>query len=338
MQKIKTKPIQERVLKTINLQYQVISVGIDVSKDKLDVGLWYADRRQSNSVFDNDSKGINKIISLLQKQGTAETVPCIIESTGNYHLRSAIMITQAGFCVKVINPLITKRHQKSSIRNAKSDPIDARRLAEIGLLEPELPVFIADKGIIGAKKLVSYLASLDKEKQRMTASLKQLRSMEKELNITIDLSHAENAIKAIKEQIKEIKTNICESAPPEAKIMSDKIPGLAEDKIAVILTMLRDKQFDSRDKLVAFFGMDIALRKSGKWQGREKLTKRGEPISRKTLYLIAWALKTHHPEFKKYYDRIYHEDKKHYTAALMAVARKFLKLLYAYYYKGTVEL
>ena len=335
-----SKTIQAPVdtLTSIDLRYPVICVGIDVSKDKLDLALLYADRSHSSHVFKNTSAGIKSLIALLQKQGTVETVPCVIESTGNCHLQSAIMITQAGFAVKVINPLITKKYQKSSIRNAKSDPIDARRLAEIGLLEPELLLFRADKSIIGTKKLISYLAHLYKVKQQMSASLKQLKETAKKLGLQVNVRSSVKAIAGIDKQIDSLKKEICAIAPPEAGKMAAAMPGLAEDKIAILLCLLIDKQFASRDQLVAFVGMDIALRKSGKWQGRQKMTKRGEPVARKMLYLIAWGLKSHHPEFKKYYDRLYRQEGKHYTTALMAVARKFLRLLHAYYYKRTVTL
>lgn len=329
-----TKP----TLTFTKLRYPVIGVGIDVSKDKLDIALVCADKQHSNHVFENNSRGIKSLINLLRKQGTAETVPCVIESTGNYHIQSAIMITQANFAVKVINPLITKKYQKSSIRNAKSDPIDARRLAEIGLLEPELLLFKADKSIISSKKLVSYLGHLEKTKQKMSASLKQLNETRKYLKIKIDLKPVARAIEKIDDQMKILKNEICLRAPKEAKELADAVPGLSVEKISILFCLIADKQFSNRDQLVAFVGMDLALRKSGKWQGLQKLTKRGEPVARKTLFKIAWGLKQHNPIFKKYYDRLYRQEGKHYTTAMMAVSRKFLKFLFAYYWKGTVTL
>lgn len=318
--------------------YPITSIGIDVSKAKLDIALHYTNREYSSFVFRNDSGGISSLVKLLQKQGTAETVPCIIESTGNYHLQSSIMLTQAKFAVKVINPLITKKYQKSSIRNAKSDPIDAKRLAQIGLLEPELPLFKANKDIISAKKVVSYLGQLEKAKQRMMASSKQLRETEKCLGRSFNLDATDEAIKAISEQIKELKKGICLAAPSEVNDLSDNINGLSKESISILLCLLSDKHFDNRDQLTAFVGMDLAIRKSGKWQGQEKLTKRGEPLARKVLYQIAWGLKQHNPIYKKYYDRLYRNESKHYNTAMIAVARKFLRFLHAYYWKRTIVL
>ena len=331
-----SKTCKELTATITKLDYPVASVGIDVSKDKLDIALVYADNKHSSYVFENSPRGIKSLVALLKKQGTAETVPCVIESTGNYHLRSAIMITQANFAVKVINPLITKKYQKSSIRNAKSDPIDAYRLAQIGLLEPELPLFKADKSNIGSKKLVSYLAHLEKNKQKLQMSLKQLSDSKQLLEIKVDLKPIKSAIEKIDKQIKILENKLCEHAPEEAKELARTVKGLSEKKVAIIFSILADKHFANRDQLVAFVGMDLALRKSGKWQGKEKLTKRGNPMARKTLYKIAWGLKQHNPIYKEYYDRLYHQEKRHYNSAMVAVARKFLKFLFAYYWKGTV--
>jgi transposase len=335
---LSVKTAKKPAIVLTKLSYPAISVGIDVSKEKLDVALIYADKQHSSHVFKNTLRGIKSIVTLLHKQGTTETVPCIIESTGNYHVQSAVMITQAHFAVKVINPLITKKYQKSSIRNAKSDPIDAHRLAQIGLLEPELLLFNADKSIISSKKLVSYLAHLMKSKQKLQASLKQLNDTKKFLEIKVNLKPIVKAIEKIDEQMQILKDEICAQAPEEAKKLADAVPGLSVEKISVLLCLVGDKQFSNRDQLVAFVGMDLALRKSGAWQGKQKLTKRGEPIARHTLYKIAWGLKQHNPIFKEYYDRLYRQEGKHYNTAMMAVARKFLKFLFAYYWKGTVTL
>ena len=145
-------------------------IGIDVSKNKLDLAFVFPDQANAKYTFNNSKAGVSELLDCLKKQRAAATVPCIIESTGNYHLQSAIMIARAGYAVKLINPLITKKYQKSSIRNAKSDSIDAERLANIGIMEPKLTAFEANSKAITNKKLVSYIASLEKTRQKLKAS------------------------------------------------------------------------------------------------------------------------------------------------------------------------
>lgn len=314
----------------------VASVGIDVSRDKLDVSLLSRDGQARQYQFANAVRGSRAIVSLLRKQGTDKTIPCVIESTGNYHLQSSLIITQAGFGVKVINPLITKKYQKSSIRNAKSDPIDARRLAQIGILESSLPAFKAKTSEIAARKLVMYLSHLERVKQQMAASLKQLKETRELLKTKVDLKPIEKALGLIQKQIEMINQSLCDRSPKRAKTIARECPGLSPEKMAVLAAYLAGKSFAHRDQLVAYVGLDVALRRSGKWAGREKLSKRGEPYLRKILFQIAWGLKQHNPIYKQYYERLYHEKNKHYTTALIAVARKFLRFLFACYFKETV--
>jgi transposase len=313
-------------------------VGIDVSKDKLDVCLLDGDGQPFSSVFSNDQAGIRELLGWLRKKGTAETVPCVMESTGDYHLRSALMLAGSGFAVKVINPLITAKHQKGSVRNAKSDPIDARRLARIGLLEPELPLFSPNKDNISAKKMASYLNQLEKVKQRLRDGRKQMKSARDTLGVEIDLTGTDEALRALNDQIAYLKQEIARQAPPEAEQLARACPGVSKEKMAVLLSLLSEKEFSGRDKVVAFAGLDVGLRKSGKWQGRQKLTKRGNPQIRKILFQIAWGLKQHHPEYREYYEKRYRREGKHYTTVMLALARKFLKFLYAYYWQRTVTL
>jgi len=138
---------------------QLVSVGVDMAKYKFDAAFVYGDNGNAVDTFENTDKGIRQFVRKLKKQKTACAVPCVLESTGLYHLNMALMVHQAGYTVSVINPLITKKYQHSSIRNAKTDAIDALRLAEIGLKEPKLPVFSGNIASIEAKKLICYMGA-----------------------------------------------------------------------------------------------------------------------------------------------------------------------------------
>lgn len=319
-------------------QASVVSVGIDVAKAKLDVAMLRSDREATFLTVANNSTGIGELADFLRQQRTAETVPCVMESTGNLHLLSACSLTQDGFTVKVINPLITKRCQRASIRNAKNDRIDAERLATIGTIEKDLPVFSANESAIVSRKLISYLGHLEHTRQQLHSSSKQLSETLQTLGVSGKSiqSGAKTMLKTVNKQIALLQKRIIALAPPEAKKLSDNVQGLSETQASVLLGALSDKQFTDKDQLVAFVGLDVMVRKSGTFQGKEKLSKRGNPYLRKVLYQTAWSLKQHNPIFQAYYHRLYHEQGKHYTTSLIAVARKFLKFLFAYYWKHTI--
>jgi transposase len=92
----------------------------------------------------------------------------LIEATGILHLNWAAALSKAGYAVAVINPLMARRLYtvENSIRENKTDPIDARGLCAIGALH-------------GEKLLTHYRFSLKPEQfalQRLQTVRKALRN------------------------------------------------------------------------------------------------------------------------------------------------------------------
>jgi transposase len=311
-----------------------IGIGIDVSKDKLDLAIRLSNQKYVESNFSNNAKGINTLCAFLKRQEAACAAPLIIESTGDYHLQSALMIKQRNYNVKVINPITTKRYQKSSVRNAKTDKIDAKRLSDIAVLEENLPDFNSNVEQVRNRKLVSLLAHLEKTRQQMTISMNRFEETAEIIRLKHSIKHFKKALSEMNEQIEQTKLALTEAMPEQVKKQADQTKGLSREKLAVIYTLVAGKHFDNCDQLTAFFGLDIAVRKSGKWSGQAKLSKRGNSYARKILYQIAWGLKTHNEIFKSCYAK-YRKDRYHYTTILMILARKFLRYYFSYNLKGT---
>lgn len=307
-----------------------VSIGIDVSKRELAVAVLQENGNVILKVFSNTQKGAEELASFLKAQKTAATVPCVLESTGDYHLLSSLILSENGFAVKCINPLLTKQYQRSSIRGAKSDSLDARRLAHMGSVE-KLAVFQGEKTLIYRKKLAASCAHLERVIQQLSRHVAQAEELSASIGITIDLVYAREALTALKRQIEALNTELVAQSGERARALSGQLKGLTDRKMAVIDTHLAGRAFGSRDALVAFCGLDVRARRSGQWRGKEHLSKRGNAYLRKTLYHIAWGLSRYHPVYREYYQRL-RENKKHYTACIMAVARKFLRFLYAWYW------
>jgi transposase len=310
----------------------VVSVGLDISKDKIDVCCLHQDGSNRSLVSTNTTKGITSMIKSLKKQETAATVPCIIESTGDYHLLSACMIADAGLTVNVINPLITKKYQRSSIRNAKTDSVDAKRLAEIGLLEKGLPIFTFDKERLTIKKFIATIAKLETMIQQLHTHVAGAKRTAKMLGLAIDLRETNKAILCLQKQIDNFRRHITAAAPKEVITMAEETKGLSKDALAIVFGIMGDKSFTNRDQLTAYAGLDVAVRQSGLWHGKQRISKRGNPYLRKVLFQIAWGLKQHNEKFKLYYQSL-RLRKKHYLTCLIAIARKFLRFLFAFYWK-----
>ena len=325
-------PAYSLTIKGMEHEHEPASIGIDVAKQKFDVAFLGRDHSVRAQTFENNRPGIRQFLRAVKRQGTAATVPCVLESTGQLHLSLALSLASAGYRVNCINPLITKKHQRGSIRNIKTDAVDAERLAQIGLLEPDLPVFTGDRKAIEVKRLVSYLGKMERIRQQLRDSMTEMRASAKITAISVSLRSTQTALKRLDQQIAALKERICELAPAEAGTLAEATKGLSHELVAVVLAVLSDKQFTDRDQLAAFVGMDVMPRQSGKWKGRGRLSKRGNAYVRKVLFQIAWGLKQHNPIYRARYDEL-RAGGKNYTTTLIILARKFLRFLYAYYWQ-----
>jgi transposase len=315
----------------------VVSVGIDVGKAKLDVACMRPDKSMVHQVFNNNPKGISSLKSFLKQQRTAATVPCTLESTGRYHFLVSLSLIEAGYTVNCVNPIITKKYMKATIRDAKSDKIDCKRIAELGYNEPNLQKFTTTRPQIAAKSILSSLSQLEHVRQKLVAHIDHIEEMQETLGIKIDHKAMAKAVAQLDAQIDAHRASLCALAPEEARHLAQHTPGLSEEHAAALFIALSDKQFENRDQLVAFVGLDVKTRQSGSWQGKQVLSKRGNGYLRKVLFQVGWGLKMHHPLYKTYFESLRARGKG-YRTAVIAVARKFLRFLFAYFWKKSVTL
>jgi transposase len=78
------------------------------------------------------------------------------------------------------------------------------------------------------------------------------------------------------------------------------------------------------DQVIAYAGLDLEVKQSGKWKGKTKLSKRGSGRLRRILYLAAVrSVRLKGSAFGAYYRRLVARGMKR-GAALVAVMRKML--------------
>ena len=111
----------------------MISVGIDVSKEKSTVCVLkpYGEIVMTPRDVQHTESELAKLVSELQK--LQEEVRIVMEATGAYHLPVLSYMKENGFFVALINPLEMKRYRCQGIRNAKTDKIDSRIIANYGI-------------------------------------------------------------------------------------------------------------------------------------------------------------------------------------------------------------
>jgi transposase len=99
--------------------------------------------------------------------------------------------------------------------------------------------------------------------------------------------------------------------------------------VAVLRAELGDMtRFERSDQAVAYAGLDVTVRQSGKWRGQRKVSKRGSGAVRRILYMAAvHSLTQPASAFRAYYQHLVERGVVK-MSALMAVMRKMLGVAY----------
>lgn len=301
------------------------SIGIDVSKKKLDLGLIHDDQATESLRFSNDQTGIPCLVETLKsRQENVEDIPIIIEATGGYHYGITFSLKEKGFeQVMVINPLITKKHLSAQVRKIKTDKKDALLLAKIGLLE-ELRVYGETNGDVRLKRAVRLFHFLKKQLQQVNNRLSSIKSLDIGDN-DFEKDVLEQTVHDLEARLKEVKKEILKSITVDCP----KITGVSELHFKAIAAELGNvKRFANHKSVVAFAGLDPTIKESGSSvRGRSRLSKRGSKTIRYFLYQSAWGVMMHNEKYRDYYHQKKSEGK-HYYTCLSAIARKLLCEIY----------
>ena len=103
--------------------------------------------------------------------------------------------------------------------------------------------------------------------------------------------------------------------------------------VAGLVSTAFDRQAKSDRSWVAYVGLDISVRESGKWRGKGRLTKRGNSFLRKRLIGAAWGAMMNYDEVRDYYLRLKTAGRNH-IEALCIIARKLLRIAYVVLVQG----
>ena len=111
----------------------MISVGIDISKDKSTVCMLrpYGEVVEAPYNIDHTEQVLNYLIERIKSFD--EDVKVVLEATGGYHQVVVTKLLSAGIFTVVVNPYIMKKYCAATLRKAKTDKIDSVRIANYGI-------------------------------------------------------------------------------------------------------------------------------------------------------------------------------------------------------------
>src|SRR5262245_990909 len=209
-------------------------VCVDGSSGKLDA---YVHGRDQSRQVTNDAAGYRDLVAWARAAGAKAAV---MEASGGYERDVARALRRAGFAVYVVDPKRVRHYAKALGQLAKTDPIDARIIAEYGttmlaagrlrLPQPDDPQRDRLSELLGARgALIEHRDTLQQQSNAMPAG--PARQALKDAHASLKLR--------IKQLERQISALIAEHAPFAALARRlDTVPGLGPVAIAALIAWL----------------------------------------------------------------------------------------------------
>ncbi len=142
------------------------------------------------------------------------------------------------------------------------------------------------------------------------------------------LSRKDDIMAQMIEILKRLREDDPRIPPPTAGVISEK--NLA--RLVGETGPLDD--FGNWRKLMRYGGLNIRMRQSGKYQGQNRISKKGSPLLRKVLNHIVLPIVRQDGLYGAYYHKKKGEEKMPGTKAMTVVSRHFLRKFYGWYKSG----
>jgi transposase len=324
-----------------------LNVGVDVSKDSLDVAYWETGKSVFQGKFPNTKKGFQTIAQKIEakcQETNATSVLVVMEPTGGYEQPLACFAIQQQWQVSLPNPYRVKRWAEAMGVRAKTDKHDAMTLAHYGFMQTPhqwkpLPPEVEElKHLLDRQDNLH--DALNRERNRLDSYRYQTnphKAAYRSLKQTIGFLERQTVQvqKAIKEHLK---------AHPhlkEQKKLLMSVSGVGEKNVLHILVImhqwreLTDGEGEA-NSLVAYVGLDPKPHESGtSVRKRAGISRQGNKAFRSRLFMSALGgIKGKNSPLRAFYMRLVGRGKAK-KVALVAAARKILVWCWAVFRSNT---
>ena len=296
-----------------------VYVGIDVSKDRLDVHV-----RPSGQAFAvaRDGEGLADLAERLGGLGAAIVA---LEATGGFEMVAAGALAAAGLPVVVVNPAQVRAFAQALGKRAKTDPIDAAVIAHfVEATKPEIRPLPDEQTqllayLIARRRQIIQMIVAERQRERRTTVARLKRSIQR-------------LAAALERELSEVDQVIDDSvrgspAWRQNEDLMQSVPGVGPIIARSLLAELPELGTLDRRQIAALAGLAPWTRQSGKWKGKSFIGG-GRSAVRTVLFMGALAAARYNPTLKAFRQRLIDAGKPKMVAAI-AVARKLLTILNA---------
>jgi transposase len=299
-------------------QNDLVVVGIDVAKDKVDACIRVLSLRQT---FPSTVQGQRELVTWLRKHKVSKAV---MEASGGYERDWANALRSAGIEARIVDPKRVRSFARSAGRLAKNDTIDAEMIAWFAETFSEVPGQAHD----AAREK---LQALVKARQGLLDLQKRIQNQnEHALPRPVQQAHA-RVLKTLAVEIAKLDAAVAAriKATPhfsECAEIIESVPGLAATATSCLIAGMPELGQVSNKIAPALLGVAPYDDDSGQRRG-ERHVSGGRRWVRNAFYMPCLGAATqHNPVLKAYYQRLIAKGKEP-KVALVACMRKLICIL-----------
>jgi transposase len=302
-------------------------LGIDIAKAKFDVALRRPDESVRSKVCANTAAGHAELITWVRRHYLG-TVHACLEATGPYGEAVATALVDAGFRVSVVNPSVIEAFGRSRLRRTKTDPTDARLIADYCATQTPPLWAPAPREV---RELQAFLRRLDALEGMRQQERNRLAAEPAHGAVRASLQHM---IDTLEDEMAALRDRIHDHFDQHPGLRQQRdlltsIPGIGETTAAVLLAELGPMaRFADAPACAAFVGLVPREGRSGSSvRKKPRLCKVGSSSVRKALFFPALAALRHNPIAIALRERLQARGK-HKMVIVGAVMRKLVHLAY----------
>jgi len=306
------------------------TAGVEVSVEVLVVAL-KSNGQMRTSEFPNTPSGHQQLIGYLR--GHSQRLRICLESTGLCGLDLALALqTQKGMEIMVANPRSVRHFAEAMMQRSKTDPLDAKLLAEYA---ERMPFLAWQPPSLPARRLCAMARAIHQ--------LTEMNTMQK--NRLHAAASTETTPKIV---MTELRRSLAQQQRSIARLLREAIQLIQSDPVLqkrfqLLLGIRGIREMSALQLLgelvlvpadcdvrqwVAYAGLDPRQYKSGNSvEKKVRISKVGNRHLRRALYMPALVAVRHQPHFRAYYQHLRAKGKLK-MVALVAVMRKLLHGIY----------
>jgi len=295
-----------------------VYVGIDVSKERLDMAVIPSERRWT---YPNNEVGIKQIVTNLKEMSQALV---ILEPTGGLETLLASTLWAEGIKLAIVNARQIRDYARAMGKLAKTDKLDALVMAEFGAAAKPESRPPRDEESEEIKATVSRRRQLV---EILTAERNRLATARKHVKPNIS-AHIEWLRKEIENLDRELRQQV-EASPiwREKDNLLKSIPGVGNILSVTLLAELPELGTLNRKQIAALVGVAPFNRDSGLMKGK-RCVWGGRASIRAVLYLAALVGTRYNPVIRAFYQQLLERGKAK-KVALVACMRRLLTIMNA---------